>query len=109
MKLRMISVAAAAAWLAVVPAAGTAQASGSAFTVKNSTGKLLACAVKKDGSARTQDVLIKAGEVWTRSYSDAKDRRFRCEGVYSRWHRITAGRAYALVRAPDGRLMVKGD
>ena len=101
-----IGLLAAAAALGASSAAANPQGDKT-FTVKNESGKRVSCAVKRDGSARTSQVLLKAGQVWTSAVSDSKDRRVRCEGAYSQWQRISAGRAYSVVEASDGRLMVR--
>ena len=88
--------------------AGTAAAApAGGFEVRNQTGGTVYCAVKPDGSSRAERFLLKRDAVWSKSYSKSKDRRLRCDGAYSTWHRIAAGRSYVLVRTGSGMITVR--
>jgi len=77
------------------------------FSLRNDTGGTIDCGIKRDGSAAIEGITIKAGEVWTKSYSSAKDRRVKCEGTYSNWQRIQADGVYRLVRDASERILVQ--
>ncbi|MEA3038436.1 MAG: hypothetical protein QOE79_949 [Sphingomonadales bacterium] len=99
-------IALSAGLLAASPAMAGNQSEHS-FSLRNETGATVDCGIKRDGSAAIEGITIKAGEVWTKSYSSAKDRRVKCEGTYSNWQRIQADGAYRLVRDANERILVQ--
>lgn len=104
MKSILFSVGAAAALAA---SAASAQTPGrNSFSVRNDSGATLMCMIKANGSSSIQNMTIRDGGAWTKSYKKAKDRRIRCEGPYSAWQRISPGTAYALRRNGKGAVVV---
>ena len=104
MKSTSFSIVAAAAFAAT--AAGAQAPDPNAFSIRNDSGGTLLCTTKANGSSSIQNMTIRAGGAWTKSYKQAKDRRIRCEGPYSAWQRISPGTAYALRRNGKGSIVV---
>jgi hypothetical protein len=77
------------------------------FSLRNDTGGTIDCGIKRDGSAAMEGFTVKAGEVWTKSYSSAKARRVRCEGLYSKWQLVQPDSAYRLVKSDAERIVVE--
>ena len=93
--------------LALAGTAAAAQAPGAnGFSVRNDSGATLLCMIKANGSASIQNMTIRTGDAWSKSYKQAKDRRIRCEGAYSAWHRISPGAVYSLRRTSSGSIVV---
>ncbi|MEA3060961.1 MAG: hypothetical protein QOJ94_742 [Sphingomonadales bacterium] len=103
---RLGMIALGAGLLAASPALAGNQGEHS-FSLRNDTGQTVDCGIKRDGSAAIEGITIKAGEVWTKSYSSAKDRRVKCEGMFSNWQRIQPDGAYRLVRDAHERILVQ--
>ena len=77
------------------------------FSLRNETGATIDCGIKRDGSSSFEGFTVKAGEVWTKSYSSAKARRVKCEGVYSTWQLVQPGSSYSLVKDAEQRIVVR--
>jgi hypothetical protein len=103
---RLGMIALGAGLLAASPALAGDQDQHS-FSLRNDTGGTIDCGIRRDGSAVRETFTLKAGEVWTKSYSGAKARRVRCEGLYSSWQLIQPDAAYRLVRTDDERILVQ--
>jgi hypothetical protein len=103
---RLGMIALGAGLLAASPATAGNQGEHS-FSLRNETGATIDCGIKRDGSSAIEGFTIKAGEVWTKSYSSAKDRRVKCEGMFSNWQRVQADGTYRLVRDADERILVQ--
>jgi hypothetical protein len=99
-------IALGAGLLAASPATAGNQGQHS-FSLKNDTGATIDCGIKRDGSSAMEGITIKAGEVWTKSYSSAKVRRVKCEGLYSSWQLVRPDAAYRLVRDASERILVQ--
>ena len=107
--------AAGLAAIAFVAASGAASAQGSEspLLVSNQTGHTLYCAARKPASAATEKIVIPAGKDWSRSYDDARPRKFKCQSINSRfspfnqrWYTLHAGGKYSLLAPGDGRVIV---
>ena len=96
--------AAAAALLFALPsaAAGNDQPQ---YSARNDTSRALTCGVRRAGSSAIDSFTIRAGEMWTGSYSGSKTRLMKCEGMLSRWHPLTPGQSYRLT-AVEGDMIV---
>jgi hypothetical protein len=81
------------------------QAQQHAVTVTNDVGHLIGCRIRRAGSAVADDVTLRAGQVWTQSYSGSKERMIRCDGSYSNWQALAVDRPYRLVQAGDERIL----
>jgi hypothetical protein len=103
---RLGMIALGAGLLAVSPALAGNQGDHN-FSLRNDTGATIDCGIKRDGSSAIEGITVKAGEVWTKSYSSAKARRVRCEGVYSKWQLVQPDAAYRLVKTDDERILVE--
>jgi hypothetical protein len=103
---RLGIIALGAALLAASPATAGNQDQHS-FSLRNDTGGTVDCGIRRDGSASMEGFTIKAGEVWTRSYSSAKARRVKCEGLFSNWQLVQPGSTYRLVRDAAERILVQ--
>ena len=91
--------------LTVAPAyAGSAKAD---YSVRNDTGRRIDCMAKVAGSSQTERLAIKAGQTWSGRFSASKGVRFRCEGAYSVWTRLAAGRVYAAVEPEKGVIRIR--
>ena len=75
------------------------------ISVQNASGDALLCMVRAIGSSSAQRLFLKAGEAWRDD--GGKDRRLRCEGSYSTWHRVSPGRTYALLKSGHQRIVVQ--
>jgi hypothetical protein len=103
---RLGMIALGAGLLAASPAVAGNQGEHS-FSLRNDTGATIDCGIKRDGSSAMEGITIKAGEVWTKSYSSGKARRVKCEGTFSSWQRIQPDGAYRLVRDASERILVQ--
>jgi hypothetical protein len=103
---RLGMIALGAGLLAASPALAGSEGEHS-FSLKNETGATIDCGIKRDGSAAMEGFTLKAGDVWTKSYSSAKARRVRCEGLFSKWQLVQPDAAYRLVRDTDERILVQ--
>jgi hypothetical protein len=92
--------------LAALSASAAAAGDPRTFELRNESGGSLLCSIKADGSSRSENMMLKSGASWSKSYSNSKARRVRCEGAYSTWHKIEAGR-YRLVKLDAGRISVR--
>jgi hypothetical protein len=103
---RLGMIALGAGLLAASPALAGNQDQHS-FSLRNDTGATVDCGIKRDGSSAMEGFTIKAGEVWTKSYSSAKARRVKCEGMFSAWQLVQPDAAYRLVKTDDERIVVQ--
>jgi hypothetical protein len=103
---RLGMIALGAGLLAASPALAGNQGEHS-FSLKNDTGATVDCGIKRDGSSAMEGITIKAGEVWTKSYSSARARRVKCEGMFSAWQLVQPDSAYRLVRDASERILVQ--
>lgn len=95
---------AAMAFVLAAPAAAQMQDQRS-ISVRNASGDSLLCMVRAVGSSSAERLHLKAGEAW--SDNGGKDRRLRCEGSYSTWHRVSPGHTYALLKSGQHRIVVQ--
>ena len=104
MKSTLLSIGAALTLAASAAAAQKPDPRG--ISIRNDSGVTLLCMIKANGSSSIQNMTIRDGRSWTRSYKQGKDRRIRCEGPYSLWHRISPGTLYSLRRHSSGSIVV---
>ena len=80
-----------------VPEAALAGDSGpGTFTVRNDTSRQMECAIRKSGSAVSDDVILTPGQTWTHQYPNARPRNFRCEDAAPVWYTVHSGLVYRL-------------
>src|SRR4051812_19719496 len=99
-------IALGAGLLAASPAMAGNQGQHS-FSLKNDTGETVDCGIKRDGSSAMEGITIKAGEVWTKSYSSAKARRVRCKGIFPSWQPARPAAPSGLVGDAGERTLVQ--
>ena len=77
------------------------------LSVRNDTGRVVGCWVRRAGSSATDDVTLRKGQVWTSAYSGSKPRMIRCEGELSDWQALEPDRSYGLVQQNEDRIVAE--
>lgn len=99
-------ICAAAALLVTLPCAASAQ-DGTRYFARNDSTRALTCGVRRAGSSAIDSFTIRAGETWSGSYSGAKARLIKCEGMLSRWQQMAPGQTYRLVASDDEQIIAQ--
>ena len=94
-----------AALLSALPAVAAA-GDQPQYSARNDTSRALTCGVRRAGSSAIDSFTIRAGEMWTGSYSGSKARLMKCEGILSRWHEIAPGQSYRLTAVEGDKIVV---
>ena len=97
-----------AAAMLFLPAA--AQADGQYnLSIRNDVGHAVSCGIRRGGSSAVDAFVIRAGEVWTKSYQGSKARLLLCEGAYSisNWQRLASDQPYRLVEDVDHQIIAQ--
>ena len=76
-------------------------------SVRNETGRVIGCWVRRAGSSATDDLTLRKEQVWTSAYSGSKRRMIRCEGELSDWQPLEPDRSYALVQRNEDRIVAE--
>lgn len=97
---------AGAALLPALPAAAAAQ-DQPLYSVRNDTARVLTCGVRRAGSSAIDSFTVRAGQMWTGSYSGSKSRLILCEGPMSRWQAMAPGQSYRLIAPADDRIVAE--
>ena len=99
-------IAAGAALAALAGAAPAQAASGGTFSVRNDTGRAMACAVRKTGGGYPERMRLRADEEWRQTYPKPKPRSFRCEDAAPIWYLLKSGIRYRLVVNRHGLIVL---
>jgi hypothetical protein len=105
MKSNPILVVAAAALPFALPSAAIANDQPQ-YSARNDTSRPLTCGVRRAGSSAIDSFTIRAGEMWTGSFSGSKTRLLKCEGILSRWQELTPGQSYRLTAVEGDKIVV---
>src|SRR5687767_14111478 len=94
--------------LAGLAAAGAAvaQPAGATFSVRNDTGRVMSCGVRKAGNTVADEVVLRPGSEWRQTYAKPKPRYFRCVDAAPVWYFMKAGIRYRLAPTRDGLIVL---
>jgi hypothetical protein len=79
------------------------------LSIRNDVGHAVSCGVRRAGSSAVDSFVIRAGEVWTRTYQGSKTRLLLCEGAYSisNWQPLASNQAYRVVKDADRQVVAQ--
>ncbi|MDB5693331.1 MAG: hypothetical protein JWO81_2394 [Alphaproteobacteria bacterium] len=77
------------------------------LSVRNDTGHVATCGVRRAGSSAIDSFTVRTGEIWAMGYAGSKARMILCEGAASHWQQLDSDRRYRLVKAGDQRIVAQ--